>query len=108
MEKENNNHLNNEEKIISLEKRMLEILEENNELLKKIRSSQKLANNLKIAYWIIVISVAFGAYYLLQPAANSILNQFIGLKNVILNISDRLNNLPDFGKVKSVLNSIGK
>lgn len=53
------------------EKRMLEetlaLVKENNEMLQKVRRIQKMNFFFKILYWVLIIGVAVGLFYFLQP-----------------------------------------
>jgi len=56
---------NNE--IKKLLKRNLEISEESSKIIKKIHGVQKTGRILKISKWVLVIALALGAYYYIQP-----------------------------------------
>ncbi len=45
----------------------LTLTEENNQMLKAMRRAQKLATFMRVVYWLIVIGIAIGAFYFLQP-----------------------------------------
>lgn len=46
---------------------LLSLTRENNTMLHKMRRSQRIANVVRIIYWIILIGAAIGAYYFIQP-----------------------------------------
>ena len=58
------------------ERRLLEetaaSVKENNTLLKKVHRSLVVSRTIKIVYWTIIIGVAIGAFYFLQPYVDSI------------------------------------
>lgn len=92
----------------TIEEKILELTEENNELLKKVRRNQKLTWNFRVVYWIIIIAAALGFFYVFKSPLNKIKNEFTGLKSTIENISDKINNLADVASIKNVLNNIKK
>ena len=58
------------------EREMLEktyaLSQENNEMLKKIKGSQKMSNIMRWVYWIVVIVLSVGSFWLIQPYINSL------------------------------------
>lgn len=56
------------------ERKMLEevraLAQENNEVLKSIQRSQRAGAVFKIIYWVIILGLSFGAYWLIQPYVN--------------------------------------
>ena len=78
-----------------------ELSEENNKILKGIRSSNRWATAFKIFYWIIIIGVAVGAFYYVQPyvdiamkAYTSIRGDLKNVKGVVDTASKALNTIP--------------
>ncbi len=61
----------------------LELEKENNRLLKKIWQTQKWRSIFVIAKWVIIIALAGGAYYFIQPYVEIVLNNFNDIKEVI-------------------------
>lgn len=45
----------------------LELTEENNKILRHMRSSNRWSATIRIFYWILIIGVSVGAFYYLQP-----------------------------------------
>ncbi len=60
------------------------LTEENNKMLKKIRSSQKWTSFVRSIYWVIVIGLGVGAFYFIQP-------YFEKTQNFFQNTSDTVN-----------------
>lgn len=58
------------------EKRMLEesleLAQNNNKMLKHIRNAQRWASLTKLIYWGIIIAVAVGSYYYIQPYVDQV------------------------------------
>lgn len=52
------------------------LTKENNQMLLRIRRGQRLAHISRIAYWIVIIGVSYGAYYYVQPYLNSLLGYY--------------------------------
>lgn len=44
-----------------------ELVEENNKILRKLRSAQRWDRVIKYGYWVVVIVLTLGAYYFVQP-----------------------------------------
>ena len=51
----------------SLLERTLKLAEENNGLLKGLRRSNRVSTVMRILYWVVIIALSFGAFYLIQP-----------------------------------------
>ena len=45
----------------------LKVAKENNNMLRKMRGAQRRANIFKFLYWLVIIGIAVGAFYFLQP-----------------------------------------
>jgi len=65
----------------------LALAEENNKMLHKIRSVQKRAAIWQTLKYILIIGIALGAFYFLDPY----LNKIIGLYNSVAGIQQKLN-----------------
>ena len=48
-------------------KRLIELTEENNKLLKKMHRAQVIGRTIRLLYWIVIIGASVGAFYVLQP-----------------------------------------
>ena len=59
--------------------------EENNQILRSMRRSQRWASIARAVYWIIIIGSAVGVFYLLQPYIEKIQNVYSGAGDVINN-----------------------
>jgi len=55
----------------SLLERTAALAQENNTMLRSIRRSGRISLALRIAYWVLIILVSFGAYYFIQPYVES-------------------------------------
>lgn len=62
-------------------RRALELSEENNEMLKGIRRGMRIGMIFKTLYWVFVISIAVGAYYLIQPYVDGVNEMYSNLRN---------------------------
>lgn len=72
-------------------KRSVRLAEENNDILRAIRRSMRLARFMSILYWIFIIGSAVGAYYLIQPYIDSVTNAYGGAKSSFGSFKDALN-----------------
>ena len=78
-----------------------ELTEENNKILKGIRSSNRWSAFFRIFYWIIIIVVSVGAFYYIQPyidvatkAYRNIQGDLNNVKSVVNTIPKTLNTIP--------------
>ncbi|MFA7191696.1 MAG: hypothetical protein WC089_00130 [Candidatus Paceibacterota bacterium] len=85
----------------------LELAKENNELLKKVRNTQKLAQIYRIVYWVVIIGASYGAYYFVQPYIGGILDVYSGGGLDSLN-SGGMNGVPDLNSLQGLLESLQK
>ena len=67
--------------------RSVKLAEENNDILRSIRRSMRLARIMSIIYWVVIIGSAVGAYYLIQPYIESITGLYGGAKNTAGDLS---------------------
>ena len=94
------NEFNNNEKI----NKILELTAENNEIIKKMRRSQKIQNTFRVIYWIILISTTLGIYYFLKPTILTIFNDYNSIKT---NINYLNNNSTNIDQIKNILKGFG-
>jgi hypothetical protein len=55
----------------SLLERTAALTEENNKMLRSIRRSGRISLGMRIAYWVIILLLSFGAYWAIQPFVQS-------------------------------------
>ena len=77
----------------SLLERTYKMTEENNILLRSIRRNARFGTAVKITYWIVIIGLSFGAYYLIQPFIKAITGGTYG--NEEMQSSSRMDNIQD-------------
>ena len=84
------------------EKELLEktakLVEENNHILKGIRSSNRWASAFRVFYWVIIIGISVGAFYYIQPyidvafkAYKSVSSDLNNVKSVVNKVSSKIN-----------------
>ena len=73
-------------------KRSIALAEENNDILRSIQRSMRLARFMNWIYWIFIIGSAVGAYYLIQPYIQAVTGAVGGAKT---SFSDNVNNIID-------------
>ena len=56
----------------SLLERTHKLAEENNEILRGIRRSNRISVIFRVAYWVIILAISFGAFYFIQPYIESL------------------------------------
>jgi hypothetical protein len=72
-------------------KRSIALAEENNDILRSIQRSMRLARFMSLLYWIFIIGSAVGAYYLIQPYIDTLVSVSGGAKTQL----DSLNGILD-------------
>lgn len=60
----------------SLLERTYRLVEENNEILVKLRRASRISMAVKAIYWIVIIGLSVGAFYFIQPYVEFITNGF--------------------------------
>jgi len=78
-----------------------ETVEENNKILKKIRSRMRWGSFLHVLYWVFIIGLSFGAYYFIQPFIESI-------RGTTESLSSGVNGLQEIGQGLPSIDSILK
>ncbi len=63
--------------------RSIALAEENNDILRSIQRSMRLARIMSIIYWVFIIGSAVGAYYLIQPYIEQLMGIYGGAKSGI-------------------------
>ncbi len=71
--------------------RTLELTEENNRMLKKMRSSMRWGQAWRIFYWAVIIILSLGAYYYIQPYISELTTAYGGLKQDFSNVNNVIN-----------------
>ena len=54
----------------SLLQNTYEIAQENNKLLRSLVRSGRISTIMRVAYWVVIIGLSFGAFYFIQPYIN--------------------------------------
>ena len=75
------------------------LAKENNDILHGIRRSQRMASFMRAIYWLIIIGITFGSFYLLQPYINKMLD----LYNSVSGTEQKLNS----GSLQDLLKKLG-
>ena len=72
----------------------LRLAKENNRMLHKMRTAQKWAKFTKILYWIVIIAIAAGIYYYLEPVVDSIRDAYQDVSGSIGEVKEIGDKLP--------------
>lgn len=73
----------NDQRIRELLEQNLELNQQNNELLHKIYRSIVWRRIIRIVYWVVIIGVAIGAFYFLQPYVEVLFETYEQFRNGI-------------------------
>ena len=69
------------------EKRLLEetaaLARSNNKLLKKMHRATIFANVMRIVYWLVILGIAVGSFYFLQPYIEQMKELYLGAQGVL-------------------------
>lgn len=76
----------------------LALAEENNKMLHKIRGVQKRETFWNVLKFIIIIAIAVGSFYYVEPY----LNKVMGLYNSVTGMEQKINNSPIQGLLKKL------
>ena len=68
-------------------------VEENNKILHKMRRSQRWTSIMTVVYWIVIIGAAVGAFWFLQPYANSFFNTYSTAQSELNSIKSSFNSV---------------
>ena len=71
-----------------------ELAEENNKILKGIRSSNRWSMFFRFFYWIIIIGISVGAFYYVQPYVDSLMQVYKTVQTDLGTIKTITNKLP--------------
>jgi hypothetical protein len=67
-------------------RRVLELSQKNNKMLNSIQRSMFWNKLFRIVYWAIIVGVAIGAYYYLEPYVNGVLQVYGSVKDNVTHI----------------------
>ena len=73
-------------------KKSIALAEENNDILRSMQRSMRLARLMTILYWLFIIGSAVGAYYLIQPYIQAISGAANGAKSSFSDLSSMIDN----------------
>jgi hypothetical protein len=74
----------------SIIERTLKLTEENNKILRSIRAENRLSMIMRIIYWVIILGISFGAYYLIQPYIDGVLGAYGDLQGGLESLQGNL------------------
>ena len=69
----------------------LELTKENNEMLRHMRRSQKFSFILRAIYWFVIIGIALGSFYFLQPYIDGLQNAYGDSKSTLEQFKNAIN-----------------
>jgi len=86
----------------SLLERTNRLAEENNAILRGMRRSNRISMIFRAVYWLIIIAIAVGAAYYLQPYVDQMMNLYNKAEETINSVGGTVN------QARSALNSISQ
>ena len=75
----------------SLLERTHKLAEENNEILRSIRRTNRFSVIMRVLYWAIILVVSFGAYYFIQPYLETMLGAYDQIQGSLQGIQGGMN-----------------
>ncbi len=94
-------HLTNEQKL----ERIYELTLENHEILSGIRKRERLANSIRILYWLVVLGALGGAYYYVRPLVDTILEGQANVEETLNQFEQLRESLPQTKAIGHFLDS---
>ena len=67
---------------------LIKLTRENNEILHGMRRHQRFASFVRALYWVVIIGVSVGSYYLVQPYFKAASDTYQKITGASINISD--------------------
>jgi len=92
---------------------ILKLTKENNKILKKQLSAMRWSRAFKVVYWIIIVGIALGSYYYIQPYIDGILNTYQSIGAGMQNINKTLDSVNSgigdgLGALEGMLRGLGQ
>lgn len=87
-------------------KENLDLAKKNAKIIKKIQSHMRRVFITKIIYWLIIILIAFGAFYAIQPYVLSVIDKYNDLQNQIHATQEIIQDPTGFIKDVNLVNSL--
>ena len=72
------------------------LTEENNHILKGIRRAGRIGVVWKILYWVIILSISYGAYVYVQPYIDQLMKVYNQVKGTADTLSSTVSKIPKF------------
>jgi hypothetical protein len=76
-----------------------EKLQQNHELLVRVRRVQRNSQLFRLFYWVLILLATFGAFYYVQPYINQIIEAYTGIQNTQEQIQNSMPNLRDINGI---------
>ncbi|MEK7185125.1 MAG: hypothetical protein AAB726_00705 [Patescibacteria group bacterium] len=67
-----------------------DLAEENNHLLRSMRRSMRFSQAFRVVYWLVIIGLSVGAYYVIQPYVDQLMGVYGSFSNDYSNIQGAL------------------
>ncbi len=84
--------------------RILELAEENNAYIRKVRSVQKTSQMFKAIYWVVIITFVLGGFYFVKPYISMLTNVY----SKIGGAGSSALQIPDAKQLQDLVNQLKK
>lgn len=85
---------------------MYDKVDEMYEILRGMRSRERLSNIMKVLYWLVVLGIAFGAYYYVKPVIDTVTPKIESVQKGLDQINNMSKQLPEVNTVKGIFDNI--
>ena len=72
----------------SLLERTHKLAEENNAILRSLRRHHRVSTIVRILYWVAIIVLSLGAYYLIQPYIDTLADAYSQMEGTLQSLKD--------------------
>ena len=90
-----------------ISEKLIEKVEENNKLIKKLYKGMIWRRVFRIIKVLIILGVAFGSFYFIQPYVQSMMETFGSVKSGVNEVKDIGDKIPDLSGMNGFLEQIG-
>lgn len=84
-------------------KHIEETVEKNYQILVRMRRSQRHGQVFRVIYWTLIILLAFGSLYFIQPYLSSLLDAYTGIQNTQEQLQTTIPNLKNVTEIVNQL-----
>lgn len=69
--------------------KILDLTEENNKYIRKVYRATQWRKWITVMYWLVIIALSFGAYYLIQPYLDTLGEAYEGIRSQVFGAPEK-------------------